>query len=256
MGSAACDADSGTGSSGHRYAVLGAGVLGLTVALRLLERGEEVVIYEREPVPGGLAAGFALGEDVWLEKFYHHLFRSDHVITRLIEELGLGGRLCWQRPLTTVLHRGRAHQLDSPVSLLRFAPLSLHDRLRMGLALAYLRALRSSAPLEGKRAAAWLRSVIGSGAYDIVWAPLLTAKFGGCAEDVSLPWFWARLHDRSRELGYLRGGFQHLYQRLSAGAQEPGGRIRLGTQVCSMRPRYPLPSSSSAPRAVARARIP
>ena len=254
MGSAACDADSGTGSSGHRYAVLGAGALGLTVALRLLERGEEVVIYEREPVPGGLAAGFALGEDVWLEKFYHHLFRSDHVITRLIEELGLGGRLCWQRPLTTVLHRGRAHQLDSPVSLLRFAPLSLHDRLRMGLALAYLRALRSSAPLEGKRAAAWLRSVIGSGAYDIVWAPLLTAKFGGCAEDVSLPWFWARLHDRSRELGYLRGGFQHLYQRLAARVQELGGTIRLGTQVCAIAREKTALSITSAPVAAPQAR--
>ena len=31
-----------------------------------------------------------------------------------------------------------------------------------------------------------------------------------------MPWFWARVHDRSTELGYLRGGFQAVYDRLVA----------------------------------------
>ncbi len=227
------------GGMGHRYAVLGAGALGLTVALRLLERGEEVVVDEREARPGGLAAGFPLQDGVWLEKFYHHLFRSDRAITGLIQELGLGDRLAWQRPNTTVLHKGTAYQLDSPLSLLRFEPLRLHDRLRMGLALAYLRGLRSSRRLEGRHAGAWLRKAMGWRGYETVWAPLLTAKFGALAEEVALPWFWARVHDRSAELGYLRGGFQHLYDRLSAHIQELGGTIHLGTQVCGISPTPP-----------------
>ncbi len=239
---------------GHRYAVLGAGALGLTVALRLLERGEEVVVYEREARPGGLAAGFPLQDGVWLEKFYHHLFRSDRAITGLIQELGLGNRLAWQRPITTVLHKGTAYQLDSPLSLLRFEPLRLHDRLRMGLALAYLRGLRSSRPLEGRHTGAWLRKVMGRRAYETVWAPLLTAKFGALAEEVGLPWFWARVHDRSAELGYLRGGFQHLYARLAARILELGGTIHLTTQVCGIARAQPGLSVTVAPVAALHAR--
>lgn len=232
---------------GHRNAVLGAGALGLTVALRLLERGEEVVVYEREAQPGGLAAGFALPDGLWLEKFYHHLFRSDRAITGLIQELSLGDRLVWKRPLTTVLCGGKSYQLDSASSLLRFAPLPLHDRLRMGTALAYLRALRSSVPLEGKPAGAWLRDVMGSRAYATVWAPLLTAKFGALADEVGLPWFWARVHDRSAELGYLRGGFQHLYSRLATRIREMGGTVHLETQVRGIAGTRPGLSVTAAP---------
>lgn len=223
-----------TRGMGHRYAVLGAGALGLTVALRLLERGEEVVVYEREAHPGGLAAGFLLDDNVWLEKFYHHLFRSDRAITALVHELGLGDRLAWQRAVSSVLHKGTAYQLDSPLSLLGFAPLLLHDRIRMGLALAYLRALQSSRSLEGELAGAWLQKVMGRRAYETVWAPLLTSKFGALAQEVGLPWFWGRVHDRSAELGYIRGGFHHLYDRLAARIQELGGTIHLGTQVCGI----------------------
>src|SRR5213594_1144114 len=112
-----------------RTAVLGAGALGLTVALRLAQRGEDVVVIEREALPGGLAAGFEVEPGIWLEKFYHHLFASDRHAIGLINELGLGDDLRWLRPLTVTLRDGAAHQLDSPISLLRFAPLPIADRL-------------------------------------------------------------------------------------------------------------------------------
>ncbi|MDO8484412.1 MAG: FAD-dependent oxidoreductase [Candidatus Limnocylindrales bacterium] len=37
-----------------RYGLIGAGALGLTVALRLAQRGHLVTVLERDPVPGGL----------------------------------------------------------------------------------------------------------------------------------------------------------------------------------------------------------
>src|SRR6185503_5990097 len=112
------------------YGILGGGALGLTAALRLAQRGHTVTVVERGSEAGGLAAGFRVG-DVWLDKFYHHLFRSDLDAQRLITELGLGDRLVWPRPTTVTLWGGRAYQLDSPVSLLRFSPLPLVARLRM-----------------------------------------------------------------------------------------------------------------------------
>jgi protoporphyrinogen oxidase len=218
-----------------RTAVLGAGALGLTVAYRLAQRGEEVVVIEREPIAGGLAAGFEVEPGIWLDKFYHHLFRGDSNAIGLIQELGLGDELVWRRPLTVTLRDGKVHQLDSPASLLRFTPLPLLDRLRMGAWLAYLRLLSSPSRLEGQAAAHWIRSRMGRRAYDVVWGPLLQGKFGALAEEIAMPWFWARVHDRTPELGYLRGGFQRLYDRLAERITALGGELRLGTEVREVR---------------------
>ena len=42
-----------------RYGIIGGGVLGLTVALRLAQRGHDVEVLERDEVPGGLAEAVA-----------------------------------------------------------------------------------------------------------------------------------------------------------------------------------------------------
>ncbi|MBF6591859.1 MAG: FAD-dependent oxidoreductase, partial [Ktedonobacterales bacterium] len=149
-------------------------MLGLTVALRLLQRGQSVTLYEREVKPGGLAAGFrvagtgggeAAGDEeqtVWLEKFYHHLFRTDRAIIQLIGEVGLGSALEWHRPLTMTLRGGKISQLDSPLSVLRFPPIGMADRLRMAAVLAALRLLPTPRVLEGRRAARWVRMTMGT----------------------------------------------------------------------------------------------
>lgn len=218
-----------------RTAVLGAGALGLTVALRLAQRGDEVIVVERERLPGGLASGFEVEPGIWLDRFYHHLFASDRNAIGLITELGLGDELIWRRPLTVTLRDGVVHQLDSPISLLRFSPLPLFDRLRMGLWLAYLRALPSPERLEGQTAAAWVERRMGAAAYRVVWGPLLRGKFGDLADQIAMPWFWARVHDRTPQLGYLRGGFQRLYDRLAERIGELGGDLRFGTEVREVR---------------------
>jgi protoporphyrinogen oxidase len=217
----------------QRIAVLGAGALGLTTALRLAQGGHRVTVFERESVPGGLAAGFqpAGPEGAWLEKFYHHLFKTDTHAVGMINELGLGADLTWHRPRTVVLYDGRFHQLDSPVSLLRFTPLPVLSRLRMGVALAYLKMVGSPRRLEGVTASRWIRGQMGDAAADVVWDPLLQAKFGEAADTIALSWFWARVHDRTTQLGYLGGGFQRLYDALAAAVAAAGGEVRLGRQV-------------------------
>ena len=217
--------------SDRRVAVLGAGALGLTVALRLSQRGDRVTVYERESLPGGLAAGFEIEPEMWLEKFYHHLFRSDRFAIALIHELGLGDALTWSRPRTVTFSGGRAHQLDSPMSLLRFSPLPPLDRMRMGAALAHLRTLGEPSSLEGQSAATWIRRRMGERAYEVVWGPLLQGKFGAAAEEIAMPWFWARVHDRSAELGYLHGGFQRFYNRLAERIGAMRGELRISTAV-------------------------
>lgn len=202
----------------------------MTVALRLAQRGEEVVLLEREAEPGGLAAGFRLGPS-YLEKFYHHLFRSDTAAVALISELGLGDKLVWPRPRTSTLIGGQQYQLDSAGSLLRFQPLPLLDRLRLGAAVAYLRLEPNYHRLEHTTADAWIRKWMGARVYDTLWRPLLQSKFGNRSSEIAMSWFWARVHLRSSSLGYVRGGFQQLYNALVEEIQTSGGEVRFGTEV-------------------------
>ena len=220
-------------------AILGGGALGLTLAWRLARAGERVVVYEREPVAGGLAAGFRVGDSQgspWLEKFYHHLFRTDRDAIALIGELGLAEKLYWGHPNTSSLIDGKPWRLDGALPVLRFSPMPVVDRLRLGAVAALMKALPNADPLEGVTASLWLRRWLGPRAYALAFEPLFRGKFGSYADEIAMPWFWARIHCRTAALGYLRGGFQQVYEALVAGIQTHGGEVRLGVTVDSARP--------------------
>jgi len=76
-------------------AVIGAGVAGLVAAHELAKDGAEVHVYERWPGLGGQAATLDVGGGVLLERYYHHLFTSDHHIAGLYRELGMHHGIEW-----------------------------------------------------------------------------------------------------------------------------------------------------------------
>jgi protoporphyrinogen oxidase len=211
-------------------AVIGAGALGLAGARRLAMGGARVTVFEREERPGGLVVGFKVGPS-WFEKFYHHLFQTDRRMIALLDELGLGGRLVWGRPPTAMLRAGRIRRLDGPIEVLRFSPLSFPARIRLGLGIALLKAIPDPERLEGQTAAGWLRRWMGREAYEAVWEPQLVGKFGREAERIAMPWMWARVHDRTPKLGYLRGGFQLFYEAMADDLRGRGGRLELSCPI-------------------------
>jgi protoporphyrinogen oxidase len=217
----------------RRVAVLGAGALGLAAARRLTQSGAHVTLIERESLPGGLAAGFRVGQS-WLEKFYHHIFGTDTRIISLIDELGLGADMHWGSSPTSMLRDGRMYPLDGPIPVLKFTPISVLSRLRLGASLAALKLVRDSRMFEQETAADWIRRWMGTQVYEVVWEPLLRGKFGQYAEQVCMSWFWARIYCRTPKLGYLRGGFQRLYEALADDIRSSGSAVRLETSVTSL----------------------
>ena len=105
----------------------------------------------------------------------------------------------------------------------------------MGVALAALKAMSNPRLLERTTAMAWNRRWMGRAASEVVWEPLLRGKFGDAAGEIAMPWFWARVHDRTQQLGYLRGGFQQLYERLAGEVRRRGGEVVLGAAVAGVR---------------------
>jgi len=215
-----------------KIGIIGAGVAGLTAAYELSKRGCKVIVFEAKPQAGGLASGFRDEGWEWpLERFYHHWFASDGAVLGLIDELGLGGRVFFPRPITSIWHKGAAYPFDSPLAVLRFPYLSLPHKLRFGLVTLYLRLARNWRPMENTTAHQWLSKAIGKRAYEVVWEPLLAGKFGDDYRKVNMAWFWARIKKRSPRLGYFVGGFQAFIDALAERVREQGGEVHLSTPV-------------------------
>jgi protoporphyrinogen oxidase len=218
-----------------RIAVLGAGVTGLVAGHRLAQDGNEVDVYERWPGLGGQVATLDVGGGHLLERYYHHLFTSDVHIAALYRELGMDDAIEWLPSSVAVFARGRSHPFTTPLDLLRFSPMRLRSRLRMGLAALRLQRGRGEqADFERETAQAWIVREMGPEAWDEVWGPLLRGKFGDRAGEISMAWLWKKLtlrrqasgrEVRGEMLGYPRGGWQPLLERLRAEIESRGGRV-------------------------------
>ena len=216
-----------------RVGVLGGGALGLAAALRLAQAGQHVTVIEREPQLGGLAAGFSVGSSA-LEKFYHHIFRTDTTIIGFVRELGLESKLMWAQPNTSTLADGRIVSLGTIPDLLRLPLLSTSDRLRFLTGMAILKAIPDERIFARHTAATWMPRLMGRRVYDVMWEPVLRGKFGARANQIAMSWLWSRVHERSLRLGYIRGGFQQMYDAFGAHIARLGGTVLTSTTAQSI----------------------
>jgi len=221
-----------------RIVIIGGGFAGLSAAYELTRMGYKPVVLEAAADVGGLAASFNLGASASqpLECFYHHWFTNDVDALELCRELGLGDDLQYRQSNTGTWADGRIWRLSTPMDLLKFKPLGLIDRVRLGGLVLKARKVKDWRQLENTTAAAWLTDLAGPRVYHTVWEPLLVGKFGPYAEQVSAVWFWNKLCLRGSSRGkggretlvYPRGGFQALVSELAAAITRAGGEIRTG----------------------------
>jgi protoporphyrinogen oxidase len=218
-----------------RIAVLGAGMTGLTSAYRLSEQGHTVDVYERWPGLGGQAATLDIGGELPLERYYHHLFTSDREIAQLYDDLGMPDELEFLPSSTAFFVKGKSWAFTSPLDLLRFRPLKLRTRIRMGLALLRIqRGADDPTPYEDITARSWLVEHMGAEAWDVIWGPLLRAKFGDRANDIAMVWLWKKFMLRrqvaddqvgTERLGFPRHSWQRLFDTLADRITAAGGRV-------------------------------
>jgi len=211
-------------------AVLGAGFTGLSAAYNLVKIGHTVTIFEQDSVPGGLAVGFKLPHWDWsLEKHYHHWFTNDMSVLGLANDIGQA--VLVKRPKTSVLIEKEIFQLDSPFNLLRFSKLSFVDRMRMASVLGFLKINPFWQPLEHIQAHNFLVTFMGNTGYKTIWEPQMHNKFGSYEREISLAWFWARVHKRTASLAYPQKGFMSFARLLDKKIRDHGGIILYNTTV-------------------------
>ncbi len=216
-----------------KIGVIGGGLTGLTAAYELAKEGHEVVLFEREAYLGGQASTFEVA-GARLERYYHHIFTGDKDIIALIEELGLTGRMLWLSSRVGFFYEGQIYDFVTPLDLLRFKPLGFFQRLRAGLVTLYLQRFGDWRKLEDFTAEEWIDRYAGRQAYQVIFRPLLRAKFGEFSDRVTMAWLYSKFKDRvgSRSkgmakelLGYMEGSFQPFIDALASRITSLGGQI-------------------------------
>ena len=115
-----------------RIAVLGAGMAGLVAGATLGLSGATVDVYERWPGLGGQVATVDLGDGSVIERFSTTSLRATSR-SRIFTRSWPSGRDRVARIISmAVFADGRTHPFTTPMDLLRFKPLSLASRIRMG----------------------------------------------------------------------------------------------------------------------------
>lgn len=226
-----------------RVGIIGAGATGLSAAYELSRHGNDVVVYERASFLGGQASTFDVG-GARLERGYHHLFTGDADILNLIDEIGLGERMRWYASKVGTLYDGKIYNFVTPLDLLKFKPLSLPNRIRLGIVTLMLRRMRDWRALEEIPAADWLRRHAGEQSYEVFWGPMLRGKFGEEFYDrIAMPWIWGKINTRfasrprglSREmLGYPIGSFGEVFDVLGQRVREQGGEVHMRAEVTAI----------------------
>ena len=222
-------------------AIIGGGFAGLSAAWELTQRGVRVTVCEADEEVGGLAGSFDVG-GTRLEKFYHHWFTSDTHVLDIVRELGHEDQVLHRPTRTGMYFAHRFFRLSTPMDVLRFTPLSVPARFRLGLLALRARRVRAWEQLEDLTAEEWLVRLGGREVYDIVWKPLLEGKFGPYAREISAVWFWNKLKLRGGSRGrggeevlaYYRGGFAALAGQIARAICDRGGMIRLETPVTEL----------------------
>ncbi len=219
--------------------IVGGGMLGLTLALRLRRRGFGVSVFDAAPTAGGLAAPATIGAYSW-DRFYHVMLLSDRHLRGLLQELGIADRLRWGITRTGFHVDGKLYSLSSTLDFLRFPPLSLIDKGRLGLTILRAAPLRDPEALEGLSAANWLRRWSGARTYERLWLPLLKAKLGENHPKASAAFIWAivarmyaaRRTGQKREMfGYVQGGYGVILEALCAHLKALGVQLEANAPV-------------------------
>jgi protoporphyrinogen oxidase len=235
--------ESSTNQGGRRIAILGGGITGLTSAYYLLRAGADVTLFESRPQLGGLATHFDFGKFSW-DKFYHCILTSDKPLLQLVDDLGLTPELRWTETKVGFFAEDALYPMTSSLDFLRFPPLTMWQKARLGLGVLYASRIKEGRALEKVLASEWLIRVFGGANYSKMWGPLLKCKLGACREEASAAFIWStisrlystREKDASKKerLGYVRGGYRTVVGRLISELESLGGTIVTGTTVESV----------------------
>jgi len=221
-------------------AVIGSGFLGLTLALRLSEAGNQVTVFESAPEIGGLASAWQLNDDLVWDKHYHVTLLSDSFTRKVVEEIGLKDEFEWVETKTGFYTDGKLVSMSNTLEFLKFPPLDLISKFRLGGTIFYASRVKDWQALEKIPVEEWLTRLSGKRTFDKMWKPLLKAKLGEAYKETSAAFIWATIQRmyaarnsglKKEMFGYVRGGYARVLEKFGEHLTARGVAIRLNSRV-------------------------
>ena len=234
---------SGNNSIPQHWAVLGGGILGMTLALRLTQQGHKVTLLESRSNLGGLADAWKIGDVTW-DRHYHVTLMSDLHARDVLRELDLEDQMQWVETKTGFFTDNQLYSMSNTLEFLKFPPLRMIDKLRLGATIFYAARVKNWKKLEGIAVGDWLTKLSGRRTFEKMWLPLLRCKLGECWRETSAAFIWAtiaRMYAARRTglkkemFGYCRGGYAQILDRFTKKLQLLGVEIHCNTAVKSVR---------------------
>ena len=224
-----------------RIGIVGAGILGTVLALRLAQAGTKVTLLERAATAGGLAGAMDFGGHR-VDRFYHVIVPSDERMIALAQELGLDQDLSFHRVGVGFFVDGQMHPFNGVGDFLRFPPLSPAARARLAWFVAQCQLRGDHAALEQTPLVEWLTRHCGHEVVQRIWRPLLASRFDSCYDELPATYLWARTNRMrsarkgggSETMGCLRGGHERLVEAVCDRARALGVDLRLGAGVSGL----------------------
>ena len=214
-------------------------MLGMTLALRLVQQGKRVTLIEAAPQMGGLASAWQIGDVVW-DQHYHVTLLSDAALRGVLQEIDLDREMEWAETRTGVFADGKLHSVSNTLELLRFPVLGWFDVMRLGATILWAARVKDWQRLEQIKVSDWLTRLSGQRTFDRFWLPLLRSKLGDAYADTSAAFIWttiqrlyaARRSGMKKEMfGTVSGGYARVVERFAHRLQELGVRVLVDCPV-------------------------
>ncbi|MBA0386377.1 FAD-dependent oxidoreductase [Stenotrophomonas maltophilia] len=221
-----------------KFAIIGAGPMGLMAAVKLLDQGHSVTIYERDDRIGGMSANFDF-DGLSIERYYHFICKTDYPLFALLERYGLSKALRWTDTKMGYFYKGKLYKWGNPFALLAFPHLGPISKFRYALHVMYTKGIKDWTALDKEEAGAWIRRWVGQKAYDVMWKDAFRLKFFEFKDNLSASWIGTRIKRvalsrrnlMNESMGYLEGGSMTLLERMVQDIQTRGGRIELSRGI-------------------------
>ena len=137
------------------WGIIGGGILGMTLALRLKNAGYNVTIFEASSKAGGLTSSWEIDGIVW-DRFYHVILMSDLNTRKIIQEIGLENDINWVETKTGFYSGGKLYSMSNIFEFFKFPPINLVDKFRLGLTIFVASKIKNWQKLEKVHVSDWL----------------------------------------------------------------------------------------------------
>ena len=221
------------------WGIVGGGILGMSLALRLAQKGHSVTLYEAESNIGGLVSPYEGHKIIW-DKYYHVILQSDTLTLGLLQDLELDKNIRWKKAKSGFYADGHFYSMSNIWEFLRFPLLNLWSKIRLGVTILFASKIKNPHKLNQQSLEKWLIRWSGKAAFDKIWLPLLRAKLGESYKETSASFIQATISrmysarnqgQKEEKFGYVVGGYLTILRELTEHLKVAGVKIKTSYPV-------------------------